>query len=670
MVQRSEFVDITALVDTATNGGSCPFRTQDPLICVARTDMGRSQILMAPNFSLYDAMMALEIMEPRMDSGMLLPSNPAPRWSVLHAQTIVRFTGGEILGIVDRLLSKTVSWLLGAHLSQTVFTCVLAHNPHACKSALVRTLIIALLKSTHKMKTIFESARVVEDDEFFGFLPHGFSLANEVADSEAFEDLMRAENSVQSQIRSMELGSSGELSTNDPEVVDGDELAAPVFFEDEIESDRRKQYLEAIIARIRFVKFFLSSLVYVAKQNHDSAKKCLAQCLVQINECKSSLNFSKDMGIAFDTLVNRKLMSDSPPRTVVEPESLDAAYESIRIIVEHILEVMNMLTASGSGEPGWDDVLTFIARFGSRKNRPGPLERSILVSSFTYDHKLHGRTRFHDVLVSSVIKAYPPTVDIFFAPTATPAMIECVREFSLNMAGEDESATTNAHPNQSFNLGLLERLIVVFGGYNRALVRRNMAKIARELESAQASLERFEAAMYAENVSVASEGEESHPFYFSSWIYQLKLWTLETYLLMGFEQELYSEFEYPMTSNLLERAKLFFDEGRQLCEFAEAFNKRFYTASTATVASSKVITSPASTGASEVINAATISADDTSAELRQLLRSCIDGSVTVAKLLGDGTAEIAWTRVLGERAGAGQRVFGYSEGGQWYINKI
>ncbi|KAJ3068811.1 hypothetical protein HDU98_008088, partial [Podochytrium sp. JEL0797] len=505
VVREQEWTDITDLLDEATK------------------QMAPAQMVKMETLSLWDAMAALEIMEPRMDCGMALVRDPNdPKWTVKQAQQITTFTADEILGISDGILVKL-----------TMFSCVLLHEPHACQSGILRALMIAALKIANRLKGIVESIRVVEEDEFFGFLPFGFSLADEVADSEAIDTLQNIESSLVGEIKNLKLkqdGGDGSLSADNLT-----EAAEKLEFPDSCTTDaQRIEYLEALISRIRFYRAFLAALNYTSKRNLGNAKKTLNTCLTQIEVCKSNLSLAKDMKIAFDPTVNRKLMNDTPPRAVTEPPSPTAAYTELHSLLQTLLQIVS-LPSTGLSFP---ETLDFVSYFRQHPSALGAISRSVLIAQFAHGQKLHGKVSYADAWVDAVVSAYPPTKALFVS--SDPVVKAGVDEFVRFL-------TTSGDPSDTGG-GVLERLLFVSGGFNRSLARRNLGKVVRELEAIQGIIEGIDAGIQehlAKGGMFTAPKPVENNFYFSSYTYELKLSILETYLIMGFELDLYSDFEHP-----------------------------------------------------------------------------------------------------------------------------
>ncbi|RBQ78351.1 hypothetical protein VDGD_21222 [Verticillium dahliae] len=70
-------------------------------------------------FTLFESVGALEIMDPKMDSGCLEPGESLDNDYDVSKPLLPE----EVLGIIDQLLCHEMAWHVGYPLSQTVFTC-------------------------------------------------------------------------------------------------------------------------------------------------------------------------------------------------------------------------------------------------------------------------------------------------------------------------------------------------------------------------------------------------------------------------------------------------------------------------------------------------------------------------------------------------------------------
>ncbi|CUA72156.1 hypothetical protein RSOLAG22IIIB_00819 [Rhizoctonia solani] len=104
----STLVEITDLIDGATQ------------------DLELGQVLFMPNFSLFDAMSAIEIMDPRMDSALVPPGVDPPE--VPFTDPNAPLLAEEVCWILDRTMAAEMGWHSGYALSQTLYTSLYIHQ--------------------------------------------------------------------------------------------------------------------------------------------------------------------------------------------------------------------------------------------------------------------------------------------------------------------------------------------------------------------------------------------------------------------------------------------------------------------------------------------------------------------------------------------------------------
>jgi Mak10 subunit, NatC N(alpha)-terminal acetyltransferase len=129
-------------------------------------------------FGLLEAMSAIEMMDPKMDAGMVcnrgskkaLTFEQAVEVCIIIHYSLVIFYGSkkiqnsnlkllqncslklqdltakEQIGIMDSTLACVVSWLEGHSLAQTVFTNLYLHKPHQIEDRPMKAFSIAILK--------------------------------------------------------------------------------------------------------------------------------------------------------------------------------------------------------------------------------------------------------------------------------------------------------------------------------------------------------------------------------------------------------------------------------------------------------------------------------------------------------------------------------------------
>ncbi|KAG8688818.1 hypothetical protein FRC09_012718, partial [Ceratobasidium sp. 395] len=102
------FVDITNFMDEATE------------------ELESGELLFMPNFALFDAMSAIEIMDPRMDSALVPPGITPPE--VPFTDPNAPLLAEEVCWVLDRTMSAEMGWHSGYALSQTLYTSLYMHQ--------------------------------------------------------------------------------------------------------------------------------------------------------------------------------------------------------------------------------------------------------------------------------------------------------------------------------------------------------------------------------------------------------------------------------------------------------------------------------------------------------------------------------------------------------------
>lgn len=135
----------------------------------ALADMAIGEMLEAEGFNLYHAMSAIEMMDPKMDSGYEAPLT----LEEAKASLATDLNDREQANIMDEFLCQYISWLDGHSLATTIFSCIYLH----CWDILdqippLRTFCALLLKMVRiARETIVEANFYDEEDS-----PHHFNL--------------------------------------------------------------------------------------------------------------------------------------------------------------------------------------------------------------------------------------------------------------------------------------------------------------------------------------------------------------------------------------------------------------------------------------------------------------------------------------------------------------
>lgn len=120
-------------------------------------DLDLGELLHDELFGLFEAMSAIEMMDPKMDAGMLCNRGAKKAKSFDQAVEdgtlkLDDFTYEELIGIIDTTLACIVSWLEGHSLAQTVFTNLYLHKPYTITNRCLKAFCILVYKLLEVIK--------------------------------------------------------------------------------------------------------------------------------------------------------------------------------------------------------------------------------------------------------------------------------------------------------------------------------------------------------------------------------------------------------------------------------------------------------------------------------------------------------------------------------------
>ena len=134
--------------------------------CTAKC-LNHAQVLMTTHFSLLQAMTSIEIMHPKMDSGIFIKSSQSTR--------IIPHSNLQLLSVFNQLLALEAAWLQGQLLTQTIFTCIYMHESFilATPDGYLKSFVLATLYSTYKIIQLTSRSPFVDEEdlslETFGY---------------------------------------------------------------------------------------------------------------------------------------------------------------------------------------------------------------------------------------------------------------------------------------------------------------------------------------------------------------------------------------------------------------------------------------------------------------------------------------------------------------------
>uniref|UniRef100_A0ACD5ZFF1 Uncharacterized protein n=1 Tax=Avena sativa TaxID=4498 RepID=A0ACD5ZFF1_AVESA len=383
----------------------CVWADASQLVAAACADLQDGELVHGENFSLFAAMSALEIMDPKMDSGMERSGYYSIEEAIEDGIAPVPLSLDKTLDtqrtidVIDHLFSCEATWHKGHTLAQTVFTCIYLMKIERISSHAVLNSFCRILRATcNAVISVVSTARTHEEEDLFT-MSFGLALKDE-GDDKCLSVLNSVEETISRQLRACKSQALSKKKT-----LEGLESLQdnPALEED---------YCKALLCRLRFRKHF-HHVVTCMRRPHgrglDLARKHITSCLTELSLMLKSQEFLKSQSdiilqqgdascttasgcrpIGFDVSLNSRLLSPAPPRAV----EILAWGDAIRYF-EKLMHDLDIICAL-SLDPVLENVLHFIAQF--QKSLPDLVPRAFLQTLLIQDGKIYGRDLICDVI--------------------------------------------------------------------------------------------------------------------------------------------------------------------------------------------------------------------------------------------------------------------------------
>ncbi|XP_077416930.1 N-alpha-acetyltransferase 35, NatC auxiliary subunit [Vanacampus margaritifer] len=477
-------------------------------------ELSLGELLHDKLFGLFEAMSAIEMMDPKMDAGMI--GNQVNR-KVLnfeqaikeHAIKVKDLSLPELIGIMDTCFCCLITWLEGHSLAQTVFTCLYVHNPDLIEEPALKAFALGILKICDIAREKVNKAAVFEEEDFQA-MTYGFRMANNVTDLRVTGMLKDVEDELQRKVKSTR---SRQGEQRDPEV--------------ELE---HQQYL-ALFNRIKFTRLLLTALIAFTKKETSSvgeAQKLVAQAADLLSAIHSSVQHGiqsqndttkgdHPIMMGFEPLVNQRLLPPTFPRyaKIIKREDMVAYFGKLIERIKTVCDVINTTNLHG--------ILDFFYEFSEQS--PCVLSRSLLQTTFLIDNKKVFGTHLMQDMIKDALRYF-----------VSPPVLSYKCCLFNNHQAKDYIDSFVTHCSRPFCS------LVQIHGHNRARQRDKLGHILEEFATLQDEAEKVDAALHS--LLIKYEPQRQHLACLGTWILYHNLRIMIEYLLSGFELELYSMHEY------------------------------------------------------------------------------------------------------------------------------
>uniref|UniRef100_A0A1J3GRG8 N-alpha-acetyltransferase 35, NatC auxiliary subunit n=1 Tax=Noccaea caerulescens TaxID=107243 RepID=A0A1J3GRG8_NOCCA len=505
------------------SGDSSVWADVSPLLSAACSDLHEGELIHGDNFNLFAAMSALEIMDPKMDSGMVsafysideaIESGFAP--VPISSDRTVNVE--SIIDIMDHLLVCEATWHMGHSLAQTVFSCIYVLRPERTSSqALLHSYCRVIRATCRAVVSVVSDARTNEEEDLLT-MTYGLPF-NGDEDGKGLLLLNAVEETICRQLRACKATSSKRRLLEELE---------PLQTIPHLE----ESFCKALLCRIRFRKHFLHALNCMRRaqgRGHELARKHIASCISELGSLLESAEFLRSdivkngeteieerttasgrHPIGFDSTLNKRLSAPTPPRAI----KLLSWKKAIDYFVK-LLHNLDQICAF-SLQPDLDFVLQFVIQF--HKSRPDLVSRAHLQLLLVQDGKLYGRDTFLTI---------------------------CARSLAI-----DVSKNHGLHLNEyilQLNQLMINLLKILCA--NTPWQRRKLGKILNDWSIFNVQMGINVGHLMQQDTSRSQKNGDKSLFILNhvyGWIEEQIHWVALRFLVLGFELDLYSSSEYCM----------------------------------------------------------------------------------------------------------------------------
>ncbi|XAR56063.1 hypothetical protein NMG60_11036366 [Bertholletia excelsa] len=353
------------------------------LLQAACEDLQDGELIHGENFNLFAAMSALEIMDPKMDSGIVsrynsvdeaIENGAAPVPLSLDRTVDIQCT----IDIMDHLLACEATWHKGHSLAQTVFSCIYLLRPDRTTSHVLLHSYCRVIRATcNAVVSVVSAARTNEEEDLF-IMTYGLPLKGD-GDEKCLSMLHAVEETISRQLRACKASLSKKRVVEDIEPL-------------QMNPDLEEGYCKALLCRIRFRKHFYHALLSMRRpqgRGLELARKHISSCLTELDSILTSAEFLKCNAcgtckdvledrttasgcqpIGFDASLNCRLFAPTPPRAIKILSWIKAVEYFQKLL--HDLDII----CSYSLYPLLESVLRFVVEF--QKFQPDLVARAYL----------------------------------------------------------------------------------------------------------------------------------------------------------------------------------------------------------------------------------------------------------------------------------------------------
>ena len=447
------------------------------------------EVVMDSDFTLFQALAAVELMDPRMDSGMT--TTDVPRYSPEYVFEYQEYQLKDYAMIARRLFSCLATWMTGKTLAQTVFSGYFCHQVDDIKDPVVSAMCKCVMEFVSRTIDIVTFSNVCFEEDLIRDM-HGVIWAR--------PSLSVIINQAHGQMLTFDLKHDSD--------------------------DVYRSFLRAYFS-------FFKNILGVMSMVHRRELECkplhkslvaLHSMMMQLDDAAKKLeteNYeSEGLPFGFELFAIKRL-STTTPFSVVDILPFGKAFELFGKIVDDLSFFSSLDT-----EKHFDGVFTVVdtlMHFASR--RANILVRSILYTWFNQDSRIFGQFQPFVFILDSIY--HNTGLQLQLTTKLSKDLNDALKHF------------------KTYSFEILRETVHV--------LLLNLGRCHRKLWKLLATWDSYQAETESIDQFLATElGLTGEPFYLANWVYGIKLYLCEHALTLGFDLELYASRELPSIYGYLE----------------------------------------------------------------------------------------------------------------------
>ncbi|GAV07671.1 hypothetical protein RvY_17485 [Ramazzottius varieornatus] len=477
------------------------------------SEMQEGELLSIPSFTLYDAMSAIELMDHKMDVGLLLKQRKVTsfqhgvdsKWLKLSG-----FSVEEYLAVIDRSLSNFVLWMQGHCVAQTVFTFVYLHRPQDIQDELMKSYCQTLLALTEAVRTIMVNGSVFEEEDFQVSSPF---------------------------IQSTEEISIPSLAVLSKNLKVSEDVCSKNFRRLKSEEGQEAQLWNALALRFKFCKTLLQLLTFFNSPGSEKMFTEVSQLadvlLLTTEKIVNAPELSEEVlkeTAGFEPLINLHLLPPSFPRHT--PLTLE---EKTFTFFHRLIQQVKVLVLLPEKARSMESLMFFLSTEGAVLDTTLTRSLAQIVISLAVNWR-----KVSVNLPSKVSSAQPAAADFVSfsirAFSGAPVLLNNLPQLD-NVPHARDYARTFVD-----SCVTLASNVVRIYGMNKARRRDALATSLAEWFSIQDDAEKLDE-YFNLQLAAAKLNGLNHTFCFGSWTLHNMLNIMADYLFLGLDLELYADSE-------------------------------------------------------------------------------------------------------------------------------